>query len=694
MAFLATVYRKTLGSVVFGISLMVLLAAYIAVGSGLASLREWLEMNEMQFFRAWPILVLSILLMLNLICVTVERIPLTPPRYGVWTIHMGVIVLVMGMIFYFMLKQEGLAIVFQGRPTSHYYDSFERSLFMRLATPSGTYRVDPRELGSLPRFKTYLTDSKEMAGRDLHGIVPTMRWPNSQTGALEAVPLAQQFKLDDDLRLDVLAYYPFATISSGPVQTGDKNVTSIELSIRDPHAAEGHPHTDGAEHDGHTHDQAVMTRWISADEPSRRMTPLALGVAEHRVVDDAEIDKIIAAAHAIHRLEVKIGDVAQTISDVEVGQTYPIGDSGYTIKVESYQPDWVTIDQKRVPAMTLLVTAPQQSFRRMVLADRAEPTDFKLGEGAGPMGQRQTKPLDDQLQITYSFNDEYHLAGREQGLWLILTSPQRTALVAIPAQGKVEELQSTDGKLQYMLGGNVGLPMPVTIVRHDGTQLVDQVTEIPANQRRRDELGFNQVVLVQVSMGEWSRQVLVPYAQWALDTSWQGGFVPLADTGLILQLQLGNTVLPMPARVVLDRFELVNYMGGTPQTTNLFRDFKSHLTLIDPQSGQKRQAVAHMNNPIYFGGLGDSYWTLFQAQWDPDGQRFTVLGVGNRPGVWVMTLGCVMITVGLLWAFYLKPVLIRRMKQKALAKAMASGRLAPGKIRQQNQPQDEPVASA
>jgi len=83
--------------------------------------------------------------------------------------------------------------------------------------------------------------------------------------------------------------------------------------------------------------------------------------------------------------------------------------------------------------------------------------------------------------------------------------------------------------------------------------------------------------------------------------------------------------------------------------------------------------------------LGDTYWTLFQAQWDPNGQRFTVLGVGNRPGVWIMTAGCVVLTVGLMYAFYAKPLIVRRMKEKAIAEAKAKGKPVPaesgGKVR-------------
>src|ERR1700722_5538363 len=75
-------FRYTFKNVIFGIPLMVLIAAYIAVGSGFASVREYFEMNELQFFNAWPLKLLMLLLCLNLTVVTFTRIPLTPPRYG------------------------------------------------------------------------------------------------------------------------------------------------------------------------------------------------------------------------------------------------------------------------------------------------------------------------------------------------------------------------------------------------------------------------------------------------------------------------------------------------------------------------------------------------------------------------------------------------------------------------------------
>ena len=72
-------FRYTLNNVVFGITLMVMVALYIAIGSGMPSVREYFEMDPLQFFNAWPLKVMMLLLCITLAVVTLNRIPLTPP---------------------------------------------------------------------------------------------------------------------------------------------------------------------------------------------------------------------------------------------------------------------------------------------------------------------------------------------------------------------------------------------------------------------------------------------------------------------------------------------------------------------------------------------------------------------------------------------------------------------------------------
>ncbi|HZW06888.1 MAG TPA: hypothetical protein VFF65_07165, partial [Phycisphaerales bacterium] len=53
--------------------------------------------------------------------------------------------------------------------------------------------------------------------------------------------------------------------------------------------------------------------------------------------------------------------------------------------------------------------------------------------------------------------------------------------------------------------------------------------------------------------------------------------------------------------------------------------------------------------------------------------RFTILGVGNNPGIKIIALGSILTCAGIPWAFYVKPWMVRRRKA-AFAKAAAEGR--------------------
>ena len=152
MKSLRILFRWTLNNVIFGIALMVLIALYMAVGSGLPGVREYFEMNELEFFNAWPLKILMLLLCLNLAVVTLNRIPLTPPRYGVWCIHSGIMTLIVGTSLYYHLKVEGKTLI----PVSHlvnlFYDSGERALYARVLKGE-MYGMRP--LAALPRFGNY-----------------------------------------------------------------------------------------------------------------------------------------------------------------------------------------------------------------------------------------------------------------------------------------------------------------------------------------------------------------------------------------------------------------------------------------------------------------------------------------------------------------------------------------------------------
>ena len=112
----------SIGSIPFGVALMVLLFIYSAIGSAGVPrhLMIWekdawvpvrqlpgLEMTEYEWFQWWPFPLMIGLICVALVIATLRRIPFKPVNFGVWTIHTGLIVLSIGSVWYFGTKIEG-----------------------------------------------------------------------------------------------------------------------------------------------------------------------------------------------------------------------------------------------------------------------------------------------------------------------------------------------------------------------------------------------------------------------------------------------------------------------------------------------------------------------------------------------------------------------------------------------------------
>lgn len=679
---LKTLFDRTLNSVWFGIGMMLLVAAYVAVGSGFPGVREAFEMDELAFFQAWPLKVLMGLLVANLVTVTFVRIPLTVPRLGVWMIHTGIVTLIWGMAFYYSHKEEGRAFVPKGETVSFYYDNWDRALFVR---PEGTrLTADGLLLDGLPRFKSYPTLDKAK----LKGLEPVIEVPGSGNGEEgQVMALGRALGLQGKLELDVEGYWPYAEIRSEfAAAAAGGGQSAVKVWVGGPRSgAAGAP---------------IWLYQDDAGDGSQQVGPLEL--EQRRVETDAAAMALGDAVKHVHTLEVN-GEKLE----VEVGDHVKTA-GGYELTIEKFQPDWRTMQGEVVPLLTFLVQplGGKELFRRQVIPGRERVTDWKLDpKNPDEMGERQKDAMDPSLVTRYTFNDALGLlpkasqgaalgdmggkasgSGRLGGKWIFITSPTKTWVLntSLSKAAKLDEV--TGGKGEEEFGGGA----KVRYERVDGIERREWVAEVPKGQRERmvGEMGIKQVLAVRVRLGGWEKRVFVPYQQWAVSAPWEGGDVMLPG-GRKVQLAMGQRVRPIApdmktgraAAVTLDGFEVKSYDGGSA-TSGMQRDFISTLT-IKEGNGHERTGKAFMNNPIYFGGtpgldVGDTYWTLFQAQWDPNGQRFTVLGVGNRPGVWVMSGGAILMVTGLMYAFYVKPLIISARKKRALAEAEAKGKLPPG----------------
>lgn len=705
---------RLLNSVPFGIMLMVLTALYIAMGSARPwlrnigvdewpLLRNWFDKTDLQYFNSWPLKTLMALLVANLIVVTWRKIPLTPPRYGVWCIHAGIITLICGTSMYYYYKVEGRVRLYvdpQVGPVTvdHFYDKDQRSLYVRIG------RDVPVEIPTptLPRFKEYderLGNADVLVGRGLTGIMPALEITNSSTGEKHTENLAELIGCKgQQLKLDVVGFYPYAETSTDWVPDPASNVSGVDVTMEKVADSE-----------------AVNEWWLVGSDPRFQFdNDRALMDMRHVDASPDMVDALTKAAGQLFHLSVALPGQKTTELDVQIGKSYAVGDSEYSLKIERFTPNFPMFGTgEMVQDLTMLVTTPTQTFRRMVLQDKAVQTDFKLNDPtAGPMGKRQKAPLDSGLAVDFHVHDPYRLLPEQNAVKHTLLTPAgsaelidiATGIEDVPSQvihcpsgsEDIEMKPPSDAMEAPFAQGADAIaapasqpaataeemqehpPVKIHVERRDHIRPLDRVIIKPAAQRNRDDedSGRFQLVKLKASMGNWSEIVYAPFAEDAGDQlpqdQWHGGYIFPPGAIAPLQVQLGNTRRPLPAHLTLDNFKLIPYEGASPDDPNaIMKDFVSTVTVSDNETGDSYTDVARMNHPIYFG---NGSWLFFQAAFDAGTHQWTQLGVGNRPAIGIMLAGCLMVIVGLMYAFYIKPIIVRRMKQKAIERAKAEGK--------------------
>jgi hypothetical protein len=106
------------------------------------------------------------------------------------------------------------------------------------------------------------------------------------------------------------------------------------------------------------------------------------------------------------------------------------------------------------------------------------------------------------------------------------------------------------------------------------------------------------------------------------------------------QLALRQRRLYKPYSIQLVKFQHDVYPG-----TDIPKNFSSRILLQRPQTGEKREVLIYMNNPLRYSGE-----TYYQSGFDPDNLG-TILQVVHNPSWLTPYLSCVLVGVGLLVQF-------------------------------------------
>lgn len=686
-----------------------------------------MEMSELEFYSWWPLRVVLVLFVLNMMVATLRRIEFCIPNIGVLTVHSGIILIALGSVYYSSQKQEGDVLLHAGTPlatgeltqgpfASAFYDNTETVLYVR---QGGNW--EQRALRGVPRYNDYgLTVTPGESAWEISGQRrPWAEYPDRRLSL--RVPDSPLGLVDPDISFRAVGYASYAEterdwVRSEPVP-GER-----PSPLRHVQFLTTQPHPDG------TVDPAkpVFIFTLLPDEPAHRViapadSPIGMeytiGMPESRFADLVEP----IPGNEPHGLVVELpGASVREVLPARIGERHTVG--GYSVRVIDLLPEppfpIITEGYRGAESSVAIVeiTPPAgEPFTRYVYHRFPEINQDMAG--AGPDGRPVRRDPDPAVRVGYidaSKMLQVYFDERE-GVTRAIVRTDAGGVRVVPHL-EADTLDDAIPDLSFRVA-----------TRWDHAAPFERPILVPEEDRRRDAIGTHQASFLAVEVsaarpptdptpGAWTTVVWIPFSQYLhLDASLERR-VQLPD-GRAVTLAFGRRQHELPGfAIALVDFEMISYdHRGAP------RDYQSTLRVVPRGSEFKAYThLAKLNAPLrapfhwsqdrgylanlsgrLASGLSPRQYKFSQASWDPGtwnetqqlvdaGQlkepfvRFTILHVGNNPGIHVIALGGICMGCGIPWAFYIKPMIMKRRREK-IREAVERGDYRPPARRERKQ---------
>ncbi|MCC6357470.1 MAG: hypothetical protein IT450_01895 [Phycisphaerales bacterium] len=722
---------RLFSSLWFGITLLTLITAYSAIVSAVAPVRFALEMTEMEAFRHWLFIVLVALLCISLTTATLTRIRFTIINAGVLTVHTGILLLCAGSLHYFGTKIEGSVRLDSPQiELVSVSGGSSRSVANVLAETGKTWSATMPAFGGDVKLDILDVRGTESAPASSARVRVQIGESASEIDLSAAErPIAA---VNDKLAVRLVAFpskrtfydHEVAALHYGRRGDSSQRVTPIPglPHYRERYLDEGYTLRDSAGRTVPTHRTRpelslgglkIPTGWferwrlpIELDTPELPFSVTVTGfvsyvasleqrpfpggpgdplnpvatlrlksgdvdVAETLVALDpgrslsnrwnlefrwcsspAEQAALTAPMTAMNELTIEVVDppLRKTVA-IEPGQTIDVEGTGYQLKVAEILPSWPLMspgyENARSPVARVDVKRGDLTYNRTVVQRFPQFTQDIDAAGV----RHRDAPVDANLKLTFRTCTQN---------WAILTAgPGLTPkLVLFAGNGQTFATDLALGEPRVIESG--GGRLVATLEQLLPSAREEQLPVVEARERRRSE-GLSAIRLRLTGRGplsDWSE------SHWVLLDQ----FPEISPNPLTVATPSGETyeliyapyVRPLGFELTPRRLTAEYFPGGI-DPTSWQSDF-----LVHSDDGATEPGHVAVNQTATFGE-----WTLFQSGAATDGWSWTVLGVGNRHGIWTQVLGCCLITLGCLYAFYVKPVLKRRQLEAALARASA-----------------------
>lgn len=260
------------------------------------------------------------------------------------------------------------------------------------------------------------------------------------------------------------------------------------------------------------------------------------------------------------------------------------------------------------------------------------------------LGQFATDMLsvESTLHLREGETKNYTVADRRTELAVVdVSDDKQEKVVAIPQRVLEQQGEVAHPELPFKLrvqkfmansavaNRRANAPEPAASDQGFGAQLVVQELPHVTEMNRRDvPSALVEVMSPTGSLGTWLVSEFINQPQ---------GF---ALEGRRYELSLRQRREYKPYSLTLLEFRHDKYPG-----TEIPKNFSSRVRLKHAQTGEEREVLIYMNNPLRYGGA-----TYYQASFDTDNQG-TVLQVVRNPGWLTPYIACVLVSAGLLWQF-------------------------------------------
>jgi len=429
--------------------------------------------------------------------------------------------------------------------------------------------------------------------------------------------------------------------------------------------------------------EAIESRWVAgsgrqnpylsvelvpSDGARERVDLLALH-PQQRSAKDGMLEFCWAASAAdVAQFATRVGNMLTIqVPDENIDVTLPVDDwadsaanpkqtftalpgSTWSYRIAGFSRNLQIANHAPVSVVSLELRQGSQTIRRFVFADAAQTHDRT------PEGTATT--ADPRILTSY----------RPGPALLFIGGPAPHELVAV--------VNTPDTRVPLEIGKSLDLGHGLTISVREMFPEATLDRRMALTPKRLQDGGIGaqlSQIKVELASGSWSTKLWLPYhhypfadAQYAGRRFMYSPQVVALPGGRNVELLYSRKRWPMPAAVTLDDFELLTHVGGfVPGNTTSVRDFVSILRSYRDGAWSDRFR-ASLNKPANEGGI---YY--FQSTWDPGSMAYTGLGVGNRNGVYIQLAGCCIAVLGMIYVFYVKPMIKRRRRVAVWATAAA-----------------------